>query len=49
MKKELFQDVEIPEGIEVTLNGKEMTVKGPKGENKKIFKLNKIEIGRAHV
>jgi large subunit ribosomal protein L6 len=37
MKKELYQTIEIPEGIEVKIEGSELTVKGPEGENKKTF------------
>ena len=34
MKKELTYDVEILEGVEVSLEGKTLIVKGEKGENK---------------
>ncbi len=37
MKKELFQTIEIPEGIEVNVNGDIIEAKGPAGENKKEF------------
>lgn len=42
MKKELSQIVEIPEGVEVNLDGAMFTIKGPEGENKRIFKQNKL-------
>ncbi len=37
--KELNEDVEIPEGLQVTVEHTDMTVKGPKGEVKKTFKM----------
>ena len=44
MKKELFVEIEIPEGVEVSLDGTELTVKGPEGENKRAFKLGRLDI-----
>lgn len=44
MKKELFQEIEIPEGIEADIDGKTVTVKGPKGEIKRKFNLYKISM-----
>jgi len=38
MKKKLYQTIEIPEGIEVSLEGNTIVVKGPEGENKREFK-----------
>lgn len=35
MKKELFQEIEIPEGVEIRLENSILVVKGPEGENKK--------------
>ena len=43
MKKEIFQEIKIPEKIEISLNGKTLIVKGPLGENKKIINLGKLE------
>jgi len=37
MKKELFQNIEIPEGVEVNLDGTTLTVKGKEGELKRKF------------
>ena len=37
MKKELSQTIEIPEGVEVNLDGEVVEVKGTEGENKKEF------------
>jgi len=44
MKKEIIQEIEIPEGVEVTINGNEITVKGEAGENKRVFNLNNIDL-----
>jgi large subunit ribosomal protein L6 len=33
----MYKDVEIPDGVEVTVNEREITVKGPKGEIKRDF------------
>jgi len=35
--KDNVQKVEIPEGVSATVEGKELTIKGPKGEVKKTF------------
>ena len=37
MKKELFEKIEIPEGVEANLDKDILIVKGPKGENKREF------------
>jgi len=39
MKKSLFKTIEIPEGIDAKLDGTELIIKGPEGENKR--NLNK--------
>lgn len=44
MKKELFQEIEIPEGIEANLDGTELTIKGPEGESKREFKIGKLDM-----
>jgi len=44
MKKEIFEEVEIPEGIEVNIEGSTLNVKGPEGENKRTFNTNSISI-----
>ncbi|MCW8965928.1 MAG: 50S ribosomal protein L6 [Candidatus Pacearchaeota archaeon] len=44
MKKELFQEVEIPQGIEANLDGTKLTIKGPEGENVKEFKIGKLDM-----
>jgi len=54
MKKEIFQEIEIPEGVEANIEGNLLTMKGNKGENKRRFDTinlvfekrgNKIVIG----
>lgn len=45
MRKELYQEIEIPEGVEVKLSGNVFSVKGAKGENKKMFNLGGLEFG----
>jgi ribosomal protein L6P/L9E len=35
MKKEFFQEIEIPEGIQAGIEGGLVTVKGPSGENRR--------------
>lgn len=42
MKKELFQEIEIPEGIEVKIDDATILVKGPEGENERTFNKNKL-------
>jgi len=43
MKKSLFQEIEIPEGIQVELEGSLLTVKGSEGENQKDFDIGTLE------
>lgn len=54
MKKKLYQTIEIPEGVEVNLEEDKIIIKGPEGENERVFNLinlnlekkgNKIIIG----
>ncbi|MFZ1970855.1 MAG: 50S ribosomal protein L6 [Candidatus Nanoarchaeia archaeon] len=44
MKREIFQTIEIPEGIEIKLNGNIINVKGPEGEDNKKLNLGDLEI-----
>ena len=37
MKKEIFQTIEIPEGVNGDIDRNTLTIKGPEGENKKTF------------
>lgn len=43
MKKEFFQEVEVPEGIEANINGNMFNVRGPEGELSREFNTNNIE------
>lgn len=43
MKKELYQTIEIPEGVEVKMEDNKIVVKGPEGEISKDLKLGKID------
>ncbi len=42
MKKELFQEIEIPSGIEATIDEDLLTIKGPQGELKKRFNVARL-------
>ncbi len=42
MRKEFFQEIEIPEGIEVVLEKDNLIVKGPEGENKREFNVRNL-------
>jgi len=42
MKKEIFQTIEIPKGIEANLEGSLLTIKGPEGELKRNFNIDKL-------
>ena len=44
MKKPLQQIIEIPEGVEVKLDGTEVSVKGVCGENKRKFNFGKLDV-----
>jgi len=43
MKKEIYQEIEIPEGVEVKLDRNVFSVRGANGENKKMFNLTRLE------
>jgi len=43
MRKEIIQQIEIPEGVEANLEGNKLIVKGEKGENEREFKIGKID------
>ena len=42
MRKELFQEIEIPEGVEANIEGNSLIVKGPEGELNRKFNLHKL-------
>ncbi|MFH1503071.1 MAG: 50S ribosomal protein L6 [Candidatus Diapherotrites archaeon] len=44
VRKNLLQEIEIPENVEIGINGKEISVKGPEGENIRKFDIEKIKI-----
>ncbi len=44
MKKNLSKEIQIPEGIEVKIEGNKLTVKGPEGENSRKFNLGKVNL-----
>ena len=44
MKTPLFQEIEIPEGVEVSIEGDLFKAKGPEGENQREFKIGKIDM-----
>ncbi len=44
MKKELFQRVEIPSGIEVEIEGANVIVKSPEGKNEREFNLANLTL-----
>lgn len=39
MRKEIFQRIEVPEDVEIDINGSTIVVKGKEGENKRTFNL----------
>ena len=44
MKKEIFKEVEVPEGIEVEVNGTTLKVIYRKEKNQRNFKINNISL-----
>lgn len=48
MKKEISEKIEIPEGIELIIEGNTITIKGPQGENKKKFDLKDLILHKEH-
>ena len=45
MRKEIYQEIEIPEGIEVKIEGNSLNVKGSEGELEKSFNVNELDFG----
>ena len=43
MKKEIFQEIEIPAGVEASIYGGLITIKGKEGENKRLFDVTGLE------
>ncbi|MDD5699667.1 MAG: 50S ribosomal protein L6 [Candidatus Nanoarchaeia archaeon] len=48
MKKEISEKMEIPEGIEIVLEGNFIIAKGSQGENKKKFDLKNLQVHKEH-
>ena len=44
MRKELFQKIDIPEGVEAEINKGLIKINGSKGENQRELKLGKINM-----
>ena len=44
MKKEIFKEIMVPEGVEAEVNGSTLKVIGPEGENQRNFKINNINL-----
>lgn len=44
MKKEILQEIKIPEGVEADLEGNKVIVRGEKGENEREFKIGKLKL-----
>lgn len=44
MKKEIFQEIEIPSGVDVSVHGNAIIVKGENGEIKKRLNISKIDL-----
>ena len=44
MKKEIFKEIEIPEGVDVEVKGSTLKVTGPEGENQRTFKIKNISL-----
>ncbi len=44
MHKDLTYNMEIPEGVDVKLDGKTLIIKGERGENKRSFHYPKVEL-----
>jgi large subunit ribosomal protein L6 len=44
MRKEFFQEIEIPSEVEININGNLVSVKGKEGENSRKFDLGKIKM-----
>jgi len=44
MHKELFQNIEIPEGVNVTIDGARVVVEGKEGKNEREFNLASLDL-----
>lgn len=48
MKKEISEKIEIPEGVEFSVEENMFIIKGPQGENKKKFDLKDLVVHKEH-
>lgn len=48
MKREISEKIEFPEGIDFSIDGNVITIKGPQGENKKKFDLKDLVVHKEH-
>jgi len=46
MKKDLLQEIEIPEGVEANIEGNIIIIKGKEGENKRSFNMKNLTFER---
>ncbi|MBI2043620.1 50S ribosomal protein L6 [Candidatus Pacearchaeota archaeon] len=46
MRREIFQEIEIPQGVEAEVEGNMIVIKGKHGENRKKFNMRKLKIGK---
>ena len=46
MKKEIFREIEIPEGIEAEVVGSNVKIKGPEGENAREFNMKGVSFSK---
>src|SRR6056297_2706053 len=44
MRQDYFKEIEIPEGVEVSIEGGLLGLKGPEGENKREFPLRNLQL-----
>lgn len=46
MRKEIYKTIDIPEGVEVSIDGGLVKAKGPEGENSREFNINKLSLDK---
>ena len=44
MKKEIIKEIEIPEGINVEIDGTKLVVEGPEGKNQRNYKMPNVSV-----
>jgi len=45
MRREIYREIEVPEGVEVSIEGTSVSVKGREGEQVRKFILGEVEMG----